>query len=81
MEGVDLLPIQMLMGHSDIKVTTRYAHLPHAALRISVQNLVNAQARLGDWHQPGTNGDYATLPLVEGKKLESASDTTKTPAH
>lgn len=80
MEGVDLLPIQMLMGHSDIKVTTRYAHLPHAALRISVQNLVNAQARLGDWHQPGTNGGYATLPLVEGRKLESASDATKTPA-
>lgn len=81
MEGVDLLPIQMLMGHSDIKVTTRYAHLPHAALRISVQNLVAAHARLGDWHQPGTSDDCATLPAIGDQRLESANGTTKTPAH
>lgn len=79
-EGVDLLPIQMLMGHSDIKVTTRYAHLPHAALRLSVHSLVAAHAHSPDGLQLGTSAECATLSAGEGQRLESANVATKAPA-
>ena len=81
MEGIDLLPIQMLMGHSDIKVTTRYAHLPHAALRLSVQVLATAHGRLdsGHGHQTGTSHQCATLPLPGNQEFKSANVSTQTP--
>jgi integrase len=79
MGGVDLLPIQMLLGHSTIQVTTRYAHLPHAALRLSVQTLTASDRQI-DGHQMGTAIDCATLPAPEGQAHESADAITKTPS-
>ena len=36
MKGVSLIAIQQLLGHADIKMTMRYAHLAPATLRSAV---------------------------------------------
>ena len=39
MNGVDIRAVQILMGHKDIKVTMRYAHLSNAHLQGAVNVL------------------------------------------
>lgn len=39
MKGVPIAMIQKLLGHTDIKVTMRYAHLSQASLNDVVQYL------------------------------------------
>jgi integrase len=39
MRGTDLKTVQLLLGHRDIRMTLRYAHLSQAHLRESVKNL------------------------------------------
>jgi site-specific recombinase XerD len=39
MAGVDLRTVQQLMGHKDIKMTMRHAHLAPEHLRAAVEKL------------------------------------------
>jgi integrase len=41
--GADIYYVQNLMGHSDLKLTARYAHLGDNSLRAAVQRLENAE--------------------------------------
>ncbi|HSA79102.1 MAG TPA: tyrosine-type recombinase/integrase [Nitrospirota bacterium] len=41
MKGVDLTTVKELLGHKDIKMTLRYAHLAHAHKRNAVSVLDN----------------------------------------
>ncbi len=42
MNGVDLMTVKELLGHKDIKMTMRYAHLSPDHKRIAVQKLESA---------------------------------------
>jgi integrase len=50
MNGVGLKAVQELLGHSDLKMTMRYAHLSQAHL----QEAVAVLNKLGDGHQMDT---------------------------
>jgi len=52
MNGVGLKAVQELLGHSDLKMTMRYAHLSQAHL----QEAVAVLNKLGDGHQMDTKG-------------------------
>ena len=41
MKGVDLRTAAMLMGHKDLKMTMRYAHLAPAHLQAAVDKLTD----------------------------------------
>jgi len=44
-ENVPLVAVQALLGHSDIKMTQRYAHVAPSLLRSSVEQLIYARER------------------------------------
>lgn len=47
--GEDLYSVMKLMGHSDIKMTQRYAHLAKGKLQNAVNKLVKSQFfKIGD---------------------------------
>jgi integrase len=55
MRGVPLTAVQMLMGHSTVTTTMRYAHLAPSTLRAAI-DLLNPKAMLGsDLRQPAVN--------------------------
>lgn len=72
-DGVSLYMIQWLLGHSDQKMTQRYAHLAPSALHGTVERLVELQRMLpiGDVSRPSTVGEQVAnnlpslLPSVE----------------
>jgi site-specific recombinase XerD len=45
MAGVDLYTVSRLLGHSDIKMTMRYAHLAPDYLKTAVQFLTRSATR------------------------------------
>jgi integrase len=56
-KGVPIISVQILLGHSDIRMTTRYAHLAPSTLREAVILLESNSRNFG--HQMGT--EFATL--------------------
>jgi len=44
-QGVDLLTIQKLLGHSNLKTTARYTHIQHEHLRKVVSPLDQLMGR------------------------------------
>jgi len=44
--GTDIYHVQELLGHSDLKLTARYAHVGENALRAAVQGLEQYQAQI-----------------------------------
>ncbi len=65
MKGVPLLAIQQLMGHAEIKMTLRYAHLSPDSKRNAV--------RLLDERRSGTWTAHAVVEAAENpaKSLDS----------
>ena len=55
MRGVPLTAVQMLMGHSTITTTMRYAHLAPSTLRTAI-DMLNPKIAVGaDFGQPVVN--------------------------
>jgi integrase len=66
-ENVPIVAVQMLLGHSDIKMTQRYAHVAPSLLRGAVQQIVTARERANaDRRQPTVNRSEqeANTPLL-----------------
>lgn len=66
-ENVPIVAVQMLLGHSDIKMTQRYAHVAPSLLRGAVQQIVTARERANaDRRQPAVNRteQEANTPLL-----------------
>jgi integrase len=64
MRGATLQEIKEILGHSDIRMTLRYAHLSPAHLRSAVERLEGltaAPARGADGARDGTSGRRVTL--------------------
>jgi integrase len=55
MKGVDLYTIAKLLGHSDIKMTQRYAHLApdHKSIAVGLLNFEDPEKRSGGTSEPG----------------------------
>ena len=53
MAGIDIRTVAELMGHKNIQMTMRYAHLAQAHKRAAVERLVG-------WVQPETSTDTRT---------------------
>lgn len=51
MSGVELRTVQILMGHSSIKLTERYAHLAPEHLRSAVNKLAPPEGAPKPWHR------------------------------
>lgn len=84
MEGVPLLTIKELMGHSSIQMTMRYAHLAPSALAQAVPALLRAEARAREnFGQPAVNRvpvpGFPPLPCVGFPAQISAQPTEKRP--
>ena len=64
MAGASVKAIQELLGHSDIKVTMRYAHLSQSSLRQTIE-------LLGDKKSIGQNAGHHTvnLEVIDTKRL------------
>src|SRR5262245_7964975 len=54
--GASMKAIQELLGHSDLKVTLRYAHLSHLSLKTTIDLLERSSSAFG---QPAGNADRA----------------------
>lgn len=60
-EGVSIQIIQTLLGHSDLKMTLRYAHLAPSSLRDAISVLQAAEKRdIGKFGQPVGNQPHGT---------------------
>jgi len=68
--GASMKAIQELLGHSDLKVTMRYAHLSHSSLEATIGLLERSSSASG---QPAGNADprsefvsgHQTMPMRE----------------
>jgi integrase len=80
MAGVDLIRIKELLGHSDVKMTLRYAHLSPSFVRESVQRLdrLLLPATPPEDPQPKTTTSPATIPEPEAAS-PSASPAIEQP--
>jgi len=68
--GASMKAIQELLGHSDLKVTMRYAHLSHSSLKATILLLeAHAPAKLG---QPAGNAASGSDGGVSGAQLGDA---------
>lgn len=66
--GVSMRAIQLLMGHSDIKTTMRYAHLGQHTLRDAIKTL-ETPTKIELWHHDGTTPNF-DLKKIETQKRE-----------
>src|SRR5258705_5339429 len=57
MAGASLKAIQELLGHSNIQMTMRYAHLTPSSLRQTVKLLEPDERMFGDFGQPVGNAE------------------------
>ncbi len=78
MSGIDLLTVSRLLGHSDIKMTMRYAHLSPDYMTSAVQRLVTIWSQtpvLGTSHEaPNSHKPFQNQPLAEVAELADAQD-------
>jgi len=58
MAGASLKAIQELLGHANIEMTMRYAHLAPSSLRQTVKLLEPDERMFGDFGQPVGNAEY-----------------------
>lgn len=67
MQGVPLLTIKELMGHSTIQMTMRYAHLAPSTLAQAVPLLLQAEAQaVEDFRQPVVNrSPFSAAPALQ----------------
>jgi hypothetical protein len=74
-ENVPLLAVQAFLGHSDIKMTQRYAHIAPSMLRGFIESIVTARVRaLDDSRHPEVTPrerEENTMPLVVASPHES----------
>jgi integrase len=79
MAGVDLLRIRDLLGHSDVKMTLRYAHLSPSYVRDGIQRLEaftpSALPRL-----PAPTADQENPPSPPDQSIETVDDAHLMPA-
>jgi integrase len=78
MRGVPLNTVQMLMGHSVITTTMRYAHVAPSTLRAAI-NTLNPKTMLhSDFGHPVGNGWLETLQKAEAQTGTSPENTSVT---
>lgn len=77
-DGISLYMIQWLLGHSDQKMTQRYAHLAPSALHGTVERLVELRRTLsaGDVSRPSTVGEHVVNKLALGAPVANAIPLT-----
>ncbi len=73
--GAPMTAVQMLMGHSSITTTMRYAHLAPSTLRAAIDMLNPKTAPVADCGQPGVNAWLETqrkqmARIVRPQKVE-----------
>jgi len=72
MAGVDLRTIQELLGHKDIKMTLRYAHLSPAHKRQALEALERLGQSFSEKSQQFSQHPLATFPEKEAETDDSS---------
>ncbi|MBI3814532.1 MAG: site-specific integrase [Nitrospinae bacterium] len=75
MAGVDLTTVSRLLGHKDIKMTLRYAHLAPAHMHEAVQKIGNIFGDKTPVFEGKNTSNYPIFRTVEVERLSAVAKT------